>query len=117
MEYSPDAPIYLQIIYNLKTLIISEQWQPGQRIGSVRELALEFRVNPNTMQRALTELERGDLIRTERTTGRFVTEDKELIEKTREQMAFEIIEKMYNSLKKLGYSREQIISIINSNTI
>ena len=77
MEWNldPSRPIYQQIIEKVETEIASGRYQPGQQLPSVRELALEAGVNPNTMQRALSELERGGLVTSRRTSGRFITED------------------------------------------
>ena len=76
-EFSNDAPIYTQLIQQIKVGIVAGVFPPGERLPSVRELATEAGVNPNTMQRALAELERDGLVYSQRTAGRFVTEDKE----------------------------------------
>ena len=79
-EFSNDAPIYTQLIQQIKVGIVAGVFPPGERLPSVRELATEAGVNPNTMQRALAELERDGLVYSQRTAGRFVTEDKEMIQ-------------------------------------
>ena len=73
-DFSSDAPIYAQLILQIKVGIVSGAFPPGERLPSVRDLATEAGVNPNTMQRALTELERDGLVYSQRTAGRFVTE-------------------------------------------
>ena len=77
-DYTPGIPIYLQIIEKIKAKIISGEWRAGDRVPPVRELSLSFGVNPNTMQRSLSELEREGLLYSERTAGRFVTADENL---------------------------------------
>ena len=74
-KFNDNAPIYLQIVNTLKRNIASGAYPPGSRLPSVRDLALEAGVNPNTMQRALSELERSGLVNSQRTAGRFITED------------------------------------------
>ena len=82
-----DLPIYAQIIAQIQQRIVTSQLQPGDRLPSVRDLAAEAGVNPNTMQRAMTELERQGLVHSQRTAGRFVTEDEATIRKLREDLA------------------------------
>ena len=74
-NFDGNAPIYTQLVDQIKLGIVSGEWIPGQRVPAVRELAVEAGVNPNTMQRALQELERQGLMFSQRTSGRFVTED------------------------------------------
>ena len=78
-RYDENVPIYLQIMDRMKRRILTGDWQPGDRIPAVRDLAMAYGVNPNTMQRALSELEREGLLFSERTTGRFITRNSELI--------------------------------------
>ena len=84
-QFSNDAPIYSQLIAQIKVGIVSGAFPPGERLPSVRDLATEAGVNPNTMQRALTELERDGLVYSQRTTGRFVTEDQAMIASGKEK--------------------------------
>ena len=107
-----DKPIYAQLVEIIQMQIVSGQYKAGDRLPSVRELAAEASVNPNTMQKALAELERNGLINTQRTSGRTVTEDIELIKQTRTQLADEYIKNFFGIMKKLGYSEEEIISLI-----
>ena len=85
MEWSIDnnKPVYIQLVEQLKSKIISGEFKAGDKIDSVRSLAEEAQVNPNTMQKALVELENEGLVYTERTNGKFVTQDNKLIEKKR----------------------------------
>ena len=82
----PSRPIYLQIIERVQMDIITGRYQPGDKLPSVRDLAQEAAVNPNTMQKALSELERSGLIYSQRTSGRFITEDKELIHQMKKNL-------------------------------
>lgn len=115
-DYSLNVPIYIQIMNDLKLKIVSGSWEPGQRLQSVRDLAVEFSVNPNTMQRALAELERDGLLYTERTSGRYVSQDQENILTARAEMAQQYTESYFNSMQKLGYVKEEIISIVSNKT-
>lgn len=99
-------PIYMQIMSRIRRRIASENLKPGDRIPSVRELAAEFGVNPNTMQRALSELEGENLLCTERTIGRFVTKDHKLIEQLRIQEAKDASTEFHRQMKALGFSNE-----------
>ncbi|PYG87469.1 DNA-binding transcriptional regulator YhcF (GntR family) [Ruminiclostridium sufflavum DSM 19573] len=112
-DFSSNAPIYVQIMNEVKLKIVSGGWEPGQRLQSVRELAVEFSVNPNTMQRALSELERDGLLYTERTAGRYVSQDKTKISKARDEMAEEYTDSYYNSMIRLGYGKEDIVGIVS----
>lgn len=113
-DYSANIPIYLQIMNEIKLKIVSGEWETGQRLTPVREMAMQFAVNPNTMQRALSELEREGLLYTERTSGRFVTSDESLVLKIRDEMASEYSMNFFISMQKLGYSMEQIIKIVEN---
>ena len=110
--FDNDRPIYVQLVEQLQIYIISGMILPGDRLPSVRELALKLKVNPNTMQKALSELEDLGLIYTERTNGKFVTTDKSKIEKLREKYAREKTSKYINDIKELGLSKKDIINLI-----
>ena len=101
-------PIYLQIENLIKTNIIAGVYQPGQKLPSVRDLAAEASVNPNTMQKALTELERSGLVYTQRTSGRFITEDISKMTELKEQLAREQIQLFLKNMEQLGLSRDDI---------
>ena len=107
-----DLPIYSQLIEQIKQAIASGAFPPGERLTSVRDLAMEAGVNPNTMQRALQELEREGLVFSQRTSGRFVTEDTQVIEAAKKSLAGERAEAFLSSMEKLGYSGEEILSLI-----
>ena len=107
-QLSNDAPIYAQLIGQIRAGIVSGAFSPGERLPSVRDLAAEAAVNPNTMQRALAELEQSGLLRAERTAGRFVTEDKELIAAVRRQLARDRVEAFVQSMAVLGYHRSEL---------
>lgn len=111
--FDEKSPIYLQLMDYLKKQIMSGELQGGQKILSVRELAKLAGVNPNTMQKALSELEREKLIYSERTAGRFVTKDIELIEQKRKDLARKYMEDFITSLKELGYTKEQIRALLD----
>ena len=112
-NFDNTIPIYLQIIDRIKLKIISGEWPPGERIASVRELAMQFEVNPNTMQRALTELERDGLIFTERTSGKFVSKDKSSIEKVRNDVCNKYISDFLKKMKQAGYEKGEILERLN----
>ena len=112
-QFDNERPIYTQLLEKIRILIISGQYAPGSRLPSVRELASEAAVNPNTMQRALAELEQSGLIYSQRTSGRYVTEDKIMISSIRESIAQEKIHSFYEQMKHLGYSREEVMNLLN----
>lgn len=108
MEYIFDneRPIYIQLVEMIRINIVSGKYQKGQKLPSVRELALIMKVNPNTMQKALVELENEKLIYTERTNGKYVTEDEELIEKTKKELAQEKVNNYLRSMENIGINYE-----------
>lgn len=114
MEFQSNTPIYLQLIDLVKLQIISGRLKPGDKLPSVRELAMEYGVNPNTMQKALSELEWEKLVYTVRTTGRYVTEDEGMIRQLRRELAEMRICEFFTELKKLGYSKEEIQQLFES---
>lgn len=111
-QFTNDKPIYLQLMDVFKAGIISGELQEGSRLESVRDLAVKAKVNPNTMQKALSELERLGLIRTERTSGRFITDDKEKLLAMKKEMASEEIIAFLEKMKALGFSKEDVIQLI-----
>lgn len=92
MDFNPSAPIWLQLVEEFSRRIAVGDWEPGQKIAGVRELAGEVGVNPNTVQRSLSELEREGLCRSERTAGRFVTTDTDLLTQLRRRLALEVVD-------------------------
>ena len=106
MEFENSIPIYIQLVEAMKLQIIAGRLKPGDRIPSVRELALVHKVNPNTMQKALSELEELELIYTERTNGKFVTEDRDLIAKHKQIYADALAAKFLASMAAIGFDRD-----------
>ena len=105
-------PIYLQIIERVQMDIITGRYQPGDKLPSVRDLAQEAAVNPNTMQKALSELERSGLIYSQRTSGRFITEDKELIHQMKKELAAAEVSAFVAHMKQLCISPEEIRQLL-----
>lgn len=103
-------PIYLQILSRLKSDIAKGDFPPGSKLPPVRELALEAGVNPNTIQRAFAELEREGLVYTQRTSGRFVTNDAEVLLHLKRTLSEEIIAEMCTRLLRLGMTRAEILA-------
>ena len=106
-SFDADRPIYQQLAHRFRERIVTGYWQPGERMASVRELALEYGVNPNTVQRALAELEREGLAIAERTSGRFITEDEQLLRTTKRQLAEEATREWAGRLRALGRTRRK----------
>lgn len=111
-NFRGDAPIYTQLFEQLTLAIVSGAYKPGDRLPAVRELALDAGVNPNTVQRALSELERCGLVYTQRTSGRFVTEDAERIERERQKLAEERARGFLGAMSDLGYNRIQTVMLL-----
>ncbi len=101
-------PIYLQLIDRIQRDIISGRYKPGDKLPSVRELAVEAAVNPNTMQKALSELERGGLVYSQRTSGRFITEDEELLKELKKERAERYLKEFIENMHNLGLKDEDI---------
>lgn len=106
-------PIYLQIMEKIKLQIVSHTLEPNQQLPTVRELASEAGVNPNTIQRALSDLEREGFVYSKRTTGRFVTKDKELIAQSRKQLSEEELEHFVSSMTHFGYEKEKLPGVVS----
>ena len=111
-EFREDAPIYTQLIAQIQQRIVGGLLGPGARLPSVRDLAAEAGVNPNTMQRALTELEREGIVHSQRTAGRFVTEDAERIRRLREELARQRVKDFLEGMFQLGFRRAEILALI-----
>ena len=110
--FRQDLPIYTQLMEQLTLAIIAGDYPAGARLPSVRDIALEAGVNPNTVQRALSELERDGLIYSQRTAGRFVTEDIDSIERAKLRMANEKAAEFLAAMQKLGFSRGEIPALL-----
>lgn len=106
--FDNDRPIYLQLIEMLRLEIISGRLGLGEKLPSVRELAITAKMNPNTVQKALAELERENIIYTERTNGKYVTCDGKLIEKMKQEVASKKIETFLNDMKNIGIDKEEL---------
>lgn len=111
-----DRPIYAQLVEKLQMQIVSGFYHPGDRLPSVRDLAQEASVNPNTMQKAFSELERCGLILTRRTSGRIVTEDIDMIGKIKLELAKENIKAFLENMKQLGFAENEIVTLIEEIT-
>lgn len=112
--FNSKTPIYIQLVNIFKHKIVSGDLLPGAKLESVRDLAIKYEVNPNTMQRALSELEKDELVFSERTSGRYITENKELIHKMKKNVADEIIENFIIEMNGIGYSTKDTLILFNS---
>ena len=113
-EIRDDAPIYSQLVAQIKLGIAAGALSPGERLPSVRDLAAEAGVNPNTMQRALQELERQGLVYSQRTSGRFVTEETDVIENAKRSLADEQVRSFLDAMARLGYMRDDILHLLEA---
>lgn len=114
-ELDADRPIYAQLVERVQMQIVSGYYEPGGKLPSVRELAAVAAVNPNTMQKAFAELERSGLIITQRTNGRTVTEDTELIADIKQSLAQEHMKDFFSRMKELGYTEKEIVALVEKN--
>ncbi|OYN87938.1 GntR family transcriptional regulator [Parenemella sanctibonifatiensis] len=112
-DFDPTQPIWLQLVAEFSRRIVTGVWTPGERIGGVRELALEVGVNPNTVQRALAELERQGLCRAHRTTGRFVTDDADRIRALRRDLAATATDDFIRGLRGHGFTRDEATALLH----
>lgn len=111
-DLDSDRPIYAQLVERIQMQIVSGYYPPGGKLPTVRELAMEAAVNPNTMQKAFAELERSGLILTQRTNGRTVTENVEVIRSMKQNLAKEHLEHFFEKMKALGFSKKEILELI-----
>lgn len=111
-EFASDRPIYLQLMEKIQQKIISGEYAPGERLPSVRELAAEAAVNPNTMQKALVELERAGLVFAQRTSGRYITEDAGLIQQLKRDVAATEAAEFLQRLGRLGFNPQQAVELL-----
>ena len=112
ITFDNNIPIYIQLLEYLKIYLISEVFKSGEKLPSVREFATTFKVNPNTMQKALAELESMNLIYTERTNGKYVTKDKELLEKLKDEYAMTLARSYFKGMKKIGLGKADSIKYL-----
>ena len=113
-RFDMSRPIYAQIVERLKAKILAGIYPPGGHLDSVRDLAAAAGVNPNTMQRALAELERTGLVYTQRTAGRFVTEDAAVVDSAKQELAHQQIGAFLHRMERMGYDREQTAQLVRS---
>lgn len=113
-EFDNNIPIYIQLVEQLKLYIISGKITAGSKLPSVRELALITKVNPNTMQKALTELENIKLIFTERTNGKYVTKNQKLIDKLKYDYAKDITKKYFINMENIGFDKKETKEFLNN---
>ncbi|PEE84935.1 GntR family transcriptional regulator [Bacillus thuringiensis] len=113
-EFSPNIPIYVQVMEYIKKEIVTGRLTPGEKIPAVRELAGELQVNPNTIQRTFQELEREGIAETRRGTGRFVTVNEEKITELRKEMAKELLDNFINGMNNLGFTEKELLLILRS---
>ncbi len=111
-ELDNDRPIYLQLMERIQQDIIAGIYKPGDKIPSVRDLALDAAVNPNTMQKALAELERSGLVYSQRTSGRFITEDEAMLKNMKMQLAREHIREFFEKMHQLGFGDDETLELI-----
>ncbi len=111
-NFTSDKPVYIQIAERITTSVLSGKYKPGEQIPTVRQLALEAAVNPNTIQHAFSELENEGLIISQGTVGRYVTEDTDVIENCRKQLTEKLVKDFVKKIGKLSVTKEQILAII-----
>ena len=107
-NFKSGIPIYSQIVDEMTMRIASGIYEPGEKLSSVRDLAMDAGVNPNTMQRTLAELERRGLVYSERTSGRFVTKEEAVLKSLHEELAKKYFQELAEKLRKIGMSGEEI---------
>ena len=110
--FDNERPIYIQLVEMIRIDIVSGKFKKGQKMPSVRELALIMKVNPNTMQKALSELESMNLIYTERTNGKYVTKDEKIIEKLKDEYAMTLAKSYFQGMKRIGLGKADSIKYL-----
>lgn len=113
--FDNERPIYLQLVQQLRIAVVSGAFAPGSRLPSVRELALTAKVNPNTMQKALSELEGEALVFTERTNGKFVTNDLDRIASARRALAQSAAEHFFDDMAQIGFDKAEALRYLQEN--
>ena len=112
-DFQGDRPIYLQIVEQVQLRIVSGYYPAGSKLPAVRDLAAEASVNPNTMQKALAELERKGLVYSQRTAGRFITENKSMIEQIKQSLAREQVDEFLKKMQALGCTVGEVITLLS----
>lgn len=111
-DLKSDRPIYAQLVEQIQLMIVSGAYPPGSKLSSVRDMAAEAAVNPNTMQRALSQLESEGLLYSQRTSGRFVTEDADMIAQSKKNLAVKVIRDFIEKMNRLGYGNQQSMLLL-----
>jgi GntR family transcriptional regulator len=109
-EFDTSKPIYMQLVERINKQIVRNELGLGEKLPSIREMAVQSGVNPNTVQRTYNELERMGIVETRRGQGTFVTENKEVIKHLREQLKNEIMSDFVRNMKQLGFTLDEIIA-------
>ena len=116
MEFNPALPIYLQVMTMIKRDIVTGELKPGEKLPSVRDMAVEFAVNPNTVSRVYRELESEGICYTKRGMGTFVTEEPEVVGRLKAEMAGELMDQFLEGMKRLGIPGEEVIQMVKERT-
>ncbi len=114
MDFDTASPIWQQLVDEFVRRIVTGQWQPGEKLPSTRDLAFEYKVNPNTVQRALAELDRRGHTRSERTAGRFVSEDTSALQHLQQESAHTVAQELVEKLRGLGLSKTETVKLIET---
>ncbi|WP_410511451.1 GntR family transcriptional regulator [Paenibacillus sp. BR2-3] len=112
IEFDNNLPIYIQIMNYIKGEIVTGKLGPGDKILSVRELASELQINPNTVQRTFQELEREEIVETRRGMGRYVTSEEDKIMTIKKEMAKDVLDRFIRGMKELGFEGEEIVTVV-----
>ncbi len=112
-DLKSDRPIYIQLIEEIELKIFSGEYPPGSKLPSVRDIAQEASVNPNTMQRALSKLEEDGLVITHRTSGRTITEDVEMIKQAKNRLALQQITEFLDKMQLMGFEKKETLALLN----
>ena len=114
-NFKADRPIYTQLVEQISLSILSGRFKPGEKLPSVRDLAAEAGVNPNTMQRAMAELEQAGLLYTQRTAGRFITEEEGQISAMKNELAMRHVAEFLKIMDQIGFTNEEAAALILNN--
>lgn len=115
IEFDNNLPIYIQIMNYIKGEIVTGKLKPGDKILSVRELASELQINPNTVQRTFQELEREEIVETRRGMGRYVTSNEGTILTIKKEMAKDVLDRFIRGMQDLGFQDEDILAAVAEN--
>lgn len=115
IEFDNNLPIYIQIMNYIKGEIVTGKLKPGDKILSVRELASELQINPNTVQRTFQELEREEIVETRRGMGRYVTSNEDTILTIKKEMAKDVLDRFIRGMQDLGFEGEEILAAVAEN--